>query len=87
MTSDHDSGGCEGGGAAATCAFATGSTTGDSAAPRRSARLGSIHAECKTIASVTAAASGSQAQAQWKNITSGLSGIVLGSLCHVQRVS
>lgn len=86
MTSDHDSGGCEGGGAAATCAFATGSTTGDFAAPRRSARL-AIHAECKTIASVTAAESGSQAQAQWKNITSGLSGIVLGSLCHVQQVS
>ena len=76
---DHNSGGGEGGGAAAaTYAFASGSTTGDFAAPRRSARLGSIHAECKTIASVTASAAGSQAQAQWKNVASGLSGIVFG---------
>ena len=79
ITFDHDSGGePTGGGAAATCAFPSGSTPGNFAAPRRSARLGSIHAECKTIASVTASAAGSQAQAQWKNVASGLSGIVFG---------
>ena len=76
MTFDHVSGSGEGGGAAATCAGASIGTTGDSPAPRRSARL--IQAESNNWAE-----SNSRAQKQRRNIASGLSGIFFGSLRHV----